>query len=360
MPAMAAFSPVRLEACLDECTRQLNALENTDMVGMSGDEARAGLAKAEKKLQEFVDLIETPAEIAKAFRVAKAWGARGGQEANAFVEAGELVKKMLEEREKQLPGTGGGSLSVQQQLDKAVATCRQILVPFSASAGFPDKLPVEWKEKSWREIRIKLAQSSSQCSRIIGEFALKPGLPVKTRLGALYFKKRFVLGTHVYPRKTETDRVDEFECRSFAKACDDGIREMLEWAEPERRQSGDTGWVKGVKAGLLRVKAMLPEIPANFDDNVVRNEWRELAAKVVKAGDQAGMLSTQVGGFRLPAWRLKYAVKYFKAAAKAAVVNSWHARDTDPLYWQQACLRLKKDVEPLSGEIDELVNSLAQ
>jgi hypothetical protein len=29
---------------------------------------------------------------------------------------------------------------------------------------------------------------------------------------------------------------------------------------------------------------MLPEIPANFDDNVVRNEWRELAAKVVKSG----------------------------------------------------------------------------
>jgi len=47
---------------------------------------------------------------------------------------------------------------------------------------------------------------------------------------------------------------------------------------------------------------------------------------------------------------LKYAVKYFKAASKAAVSNNWHSRESDSEYWKQAVIKLKKAIEPLSAD----------
>lgn len=248
----------------------------------------------------------------------------------------------------------------QQQIDKAVEQCRQLLAPFSAEAGFPGTLPEELKGKSWQEIRIKLAQNCSKSAKIMLELVDKYKLPVRLRLGAMYFRKRFILGTHIYPHKTETDRVHEFQCRDFAGACDIGLKEMKFWASAEPIWTGDMLWAKTIREGLERVKSMLPTFPQKIGEAEAREIWRELASKAVKAGNEAGMVSTRVGGFDFPAWRLKFAVKYFKAAAKAAVAGSWYARETDPLYWQQACIKLQKAVEPLAGEIDELLSSLPQ
>jgi len=45
---------------------------------MSGDEARAGLARAERKLQNLVNGLSNPREISKARKAANAWIKRGG------------------------------------------------------------------------------------------------------------------------------------------------------------------------------------------------------------------------------------------------------------------------------------------
>ena len=97
---------------------------------------------------------------------------------------------------------------------------------------------------------------------------------------------------------------------------------MKLWASAEPIWTGDMLWAKTIREGLERVKSMLPTFPQKIGEAEAREIWRELASKAVKAGNEAGMVSTRVGGFDFPAWRLKFAVKYFKAAAKAAVAGS--------------------------------------
>ncbi|MDD3148854.1 MAG: hypothetical protein PHD82_16290, partial [Candidatus Riflebacteria bacterium] len=207
-------------------------------------------------------------------------------------------------------------------------------------------------------IRRKVAEDCFKCSRIMLDLLEKNKLPVKVRLGAMYFRKRFVMGTAIYPQADESDKVHEFQCRTFANDCKNGLNEMRFWQTAEPVWSGDMVWNKNATAGLENVKEMLPVFPAEIDDNNAREFWRYAADMAVKAGNEAGMAATRIGDFNFPSWRLKFAVKYFKAATKAAVSGSWHARQTDAEYWQQACLKLKKAIEPLSAEIDELLESL--
>lgn len=245
----------------------------------------------------------------------------------------------------------------QQAMEKAVERCREIIGPFSAEAGFPEQLPPALIGKSWAEIRVKVAQACFKCSKIFEELLEKQKFPVRIRLGAKYFRKRFILGTHIYPQKTESSRVHEFQCRDFANSCKIGLDEMKYWVTPEPIWTGDIVWAKNAREGLTRVKSMLPAIPEAAAEDA-RNIWQNAARAAIYAGNEAGMTASKVGGFDFPAWRLKFAVKYFKAATKEAVAGSWYSRETDPEYWQQACVKLRQSLEPLAAEIDELLESL--
>lgn len=372
-PTLAAFRQLSFENCLADCTRHLNALEYTDSAGMTGDEARAGFEKAETQLRKIVSAVATKIEISKARKSANAWAKRGGEEATAYRKVSDLALELIDARETQV-GVGAAAPAAsreimtevdipwamihQQQMEKAVEACRRIIAPFSSEAGFPGKLPPDLQGKTWQEIRIRIAQNCSQCAKIMVELVEKYKLPVRLRLGAMYFRKRFTLGTFIYPHKTETDRIHELQCRTFAGECSEGLKEMSLWTNPEPIWTGDIAWAKPIREGLGRVKALLPEFPESIDEAGAKNLWKQLAEKTVKAGSEAGMTAARVGGFQFPAWRLKFAVKYFKAAAKASVAGNWESRETDTLYWKQACIRLQKAIEPLRAEIDELLASL--
>jgi hypothetical protein len=247
----------------------------------------------------------------------------------------------------------------QQAIEKAVSQCREIITPFSAQAGFPDKLPKELIGKSWHEIRVAIAKACFKCSQILLEMTEKHRFSARMRLGAKYFSKRFMLGTHIYPHKTETSRVHEFQCRDFANSCDLGLKELSLWARPEPMPGAvEIVWAKNARAGLNRVREMLPSFSEQISDENARETWQKIARSTILAGNEAGMTAARVGNYDFPAWRLKFAIKFFKAAAKAAVADSWYSRETNPKYWQQACLKLKNAIEPLAVEIDELLKSL--
>jgi len=377
LPAFAAFSSNAFDACMEEFVKHLNVLEDTDSAGMSGDEARTGLARAEKKLQNLVNGLSNPREISKARKAANAWIKRGGEEATPLAKAGKIAADLIMKQEKKIAAASpfnayatADNTAVnkadafwpmlhQQEIDKAVAQCREIIAPFSSEAGFPDILPKELHGKDWETIRRKVAESCFKCSRIMLELIEKCKFPVKLRLGAMYFRKRFVMGTSIYPNKTESDKIHEFQCRSFADECTLGLNEMRYWKTAEPVWTGDIVWVKNANEGLARVKEMLPTFPAEINADQARDFWRQAADKAIKAGNEAGMTASRVGDvINFPSWRLKFAVKYFKAATKAAVSSNWHARESDPEYWKQAVIKLKKAIEPLSAEIDELLGSL--
>lgn len=377
LPVFAAFSVNAFDACMEEFVKHLNVLENTDSAGMSGDEARAGLARAEKKLQNLVNGLSNPREISKARKAANAWIKRGGEEATPLLKAGNTAAELIRAQEKKLASSDSFKAYAtadntavnkadaywpmlhQQEIDKAVAQCREIIAPFSSEAGFPDILPEELRGKDWATIRRKVAENCFKCSRIMLELIEKCKFPIKLRLGAMYFRKRFVMGTSIYPNKTESDKIHEFQCRSFADECTLGLNEMRYWKTAEPVWTGDIVWVKNANEGLARVKEVLPVFPAEIEAAQARAFWRQAADKAIKAGNEAGMTASRVGDvINFPSWRLKYAVKYFKAACKAAVSGNWHSRETDPEYWKQAVIKLKKAIEPLSAEIDELLSSL--
>jgi len=377
LPIFAAFSINSFDACMEEFVKYLNVLENTDSGGMSGNEARAGLARAEKKLQSLVNSLSNPREISKARKAANAWIKRAGEEATPLAKAGKVAVDLIQKQEKKIAASSpfkayatAGNTAVnkadahwpmlhQQEIDKAVAQCREIISPFSSESRFPDILPEELRGKDWATIRRKVAESCFKCSRIMLELIEKCKFPIKLRLGAMYFRKRFVMGTSIYPNKTESDKVHEFQCRSFADECTVGLNEMRYWKTAEPVWTGDIVWVKNANEGLARVKAMLPVFPDEIAADGARAFWRQAADKAIKAGNEAGMTASRVGDvINFPSWRLKFAVKYFKAACKAAVSGSWHARESDPEYWKQTCIKLKKAIEPLSTEIDELLSSL--
>jgi len=98
----AAFSVNAFEAGLEECVKFHNVLANTDSAGMSGDNARAGLAGAEKKLLVQVMSLSDIRDFSKAKKIAAAWVKRGGTEADAFVKAGNKALKLISDREKAL------------------------------------------------------------------------------------------------------------------------------------------------------------------------------------------------------------------------------------------------------------------
>lgn len=377
LPLFAAFSINAFDACIEEYVKNLNVLENTDSSGISGDNARAGMVKAEKQLQSLVNGLSNSREISRARKAANAWIKKGGDEATALSKAGTAAVKLIEQKEESLASSGSfsaykdaGNNAVseidvpwamlhQQAIEKAVAQIREIMLPYSSESGFPEILPQELRGKDWGTIRRKVAEECFKCSRIMLAMIEKNKLDVKLRLGAMYFRKRFVMGTAIYPHRNESDKVHEFQCRSFATECEAGLNEMRYWKTAEPIWTGDVVWVKNATEGLTRVKELLPVFPGEISDTEAREVWRQAAEQAVKASNEAGMAASRIGDvINFPSWRLKYAVKYFKAATKAAVSDAWHSRESDPEYWKQACIKLKQAIEPLSAEIDELLASL--
>ncbi len=364
-PVSAAFNRNAFDACIEEYVKHLDTLEFIDSDSMNGDSARAGLIRTEKKLRDIIAGLSNEREVSQAKKAAKSWQNKAGVEATAIVKAAETALGLIESRGEKLASANYSiaaevdvpwQMLQQKEIEKAVEQCRDIISPFSAESGFPEYLPEELRGKDWATIRRKVAEACFKCSRIMLELVEKNKLPIKQRLSAMYFRKRFVMGTSIYPHKNESDKVHEFQCRSFASDCETGLKEMKYWKAAEPLWSGDIVWVKNATEGLTKVKEMLPEFPDQIDN--AREFWRQAADKAVKAGNEAGMTASRIGDFNFPSWRLKFAVKYFKAATRAAVSSHWHSRETNPEYWAQACLKLKKAIEPLRGEIDEMLNAL--
>ncbi|PKL50325.1 MAG: hypothetical protein CVV42_03460 [Candidatus Riflebacteria bacterium HGW-Riflebacteria-2] len=248
----------------------------------------------------------------------------------------------------------------QKEIDKATAQCREIIRPYSSESGFPEILPEGLRGKDWETIRRKVAEDCFKCSKIMLDLLEKNRLPIKLRLGAKYFRKRFIMGTAIYPHKDESDKIHEFQCRSFASDCEVGLNEMHYWQKAEPESTGDARWLKTARDGLVRVKQMLPVFPDEIGGEEAREFWRQAAERATQAGNEAGMTASRIGDFNSPAWRLKFAIKYCKAATRAAVSDSLHARESDPEYWRLAVIKLQESIEPLGSEIDELLKSLSK
>lgn len=246
----------------------------------------------------------------------------------------------------------------QEAISKTVGEVTQLLSPAGAKAGFPDKRPAKLENKSFEALYRYAANLSEKGRGIFAEMIGKNRFPVKVDLGARYFLKRLEIGAREYAEKTGNERVHEFLCRDFASACDIGLAEMQLWASPEAVFTMEYLWYDRVREGLDRVKAKMPMIPEGIAPAGAREIWRKAASALVSAGNEAGMTASQIGGFQFPAWRLHFAVKYFKAASKAAVVNLWYSDNADSAFWVDACSRLRNDVSRLTSEIDTLLATL--
>ena len=192
----------------------------------------------------------------------------------------------------------------------------------------------------------------------MGELLRKNRFPIKIELGGRYFVKRLEIGAKEFKEKSGNERVHEFLCRDFASACDIGLDEMRRWASPETIFTMEYFWHKNITEGLTAVKSRLPVIPTVIAPEDAQQTWKRAASALVAAGNEAGMTASRVGGFDFPAYRLHFAVKYFKAAAKAAVIENWYSRTTDPAFWIEACNTLRAETNAISEDIDALLASL--
>ncbi|HNV71906.1 MAG TPA: hypothetical protein PKO06_19535, partial [Candidatus Ozemobacteraceae bacterium] len=127
---------------------------------------------------------------------------------------------------------------------------------------------------------------------------------------------------------------------------------------PEPMLSTDMLYVPKVREGLLRAKNLLPIVPAAVTPEQAETIWREMARLVAKAGNDVGMTARMVGYWDFPAWKLRFAVKYFQVAAKVAVDSEWEKTGGDAQVWQKACEKLGERVNQLKTEIDEFLATL--
>ena len=102
VPALAAFNGNAFDACIEKCVKYHNILEDIDSSGISGDEARSGLAAAEQQLRGLVQGLGNRQEISQARKAAEIWQKKGGNEATPLVKAARSALKLINEREKTL------------------------------------------------------------------------------------------------------------------------------------------------------------------------------------------------------------------------------------------------------------------
>jgi hypothetical protein len=244
-------------------------------------------------------------------------------------------------------------------IEKSVKKLNGLLSPFSAKAGFPQKRTPGQEKLSYEEL-YKIAASKSKIgNEILTAMLEKYNFPIRLELGAKYFQKRLEIGSQLYSEKSGNERVFEFLCRDFAEACDKGLEELKYWSYSEGLNF-DNIWFKNIQAGFIPVKEKMAKvsIPENIDPENAKEIWKEAASALMSAGSAAGLASTKVGSGGLanfPAWRLKYCIKYFKVAAKAAVVKSWHSRNCSTKYWIKACNKLRKDVDQINADMEKFL-----
>ena len=248
-----------------------------------------------------------------------------------------------------------------QLLASAAAEVNVLVGPFSAETGFPKQLPANLQGKNWETIHRTMADASVQASQVVNKLladAKKYALPLRLQLGLRYFALRLSLGGKHYPHLTGNERALRFLCHTFAQACQKGLLELKFFIYPEPLFSTDFLFVPKGREGLLRVKQLLPMVPADIAPEQAEKVWREMALMVAKAGNEAGLTGRMMGCFDFPAWRLQYAVKSFQLAAKVSVSDCWDKTGGDGVLWQKACEKLSAEVTRMRNDIDEFVATL--
>ncbi len=252
----------------------------------------------------------------------------------------------------------------EKPISDAAAKIRELLLPFSAKAGFPDTRPAGLERASYEELYKAAATASKKGSDIFAGLVKFFGSNIRWYLSPKYFQKRLEIGAQLYPEHKGNEKIFEFLCRDFAAAADRGFEELRYWALAEGMVL-DLVWFKAIQEGFVPVKEKmaLAFVPENIAPADAKTIWKQAAAALIEAGNQAGIASTKVGsmGFAaFPAWRLKYGIKYFKAAAKAAVAENWHSRNSSPEFWVKACKQLKEDISTINAEIDQFLAVMKQ
>jgi hypothetical protein len=254
-------------------------------------------------------------------------------------------------------------LQAAQKIEDVVAKCvaevRSLLLPFGAEAGFPDVSPEGLTDASYQQLYRAAASRAQKGSQIMADFISANKLPYRVEFSARYFMKRLEIASHEYDGMTGNEKVFEHLCREFAAACDRGFQELRLWSVPEML-AFDNIWFKNIQASFIPVKAkmQLAVVPAGIDPSQAKKFWKEAATALVEAGNEAGIASTKVGAgglIGMPAWRLRLAIKYFKAAAKAAVIDMWHVNENNPKIWVTACKKLRREIEIINGEISNFL-----
>lgn len=242
------------------------------------------------------------------------------------------------------------------EVHKLVTQTENLLLQFGAKAGFPETRPAGMQNASYEELYKLAALRALQAKQLFENSLKKFKFPMKLELGAKYFQKRLEIGANPFESKNGNGKVFKFLCEDFATACDMGLEELRLWKYPEF-MAFDNIWFKNIQNAFIPVKAKMlkVEIPAQIDPEAACETWRNAASALMAAGNEAGIASTKVGSGGLanfPAWRLKYAIKYFKAAAKAAVITNWHSHNSDANFWLKACEDLQKEVNQLNLEME--------
>jgi len=250
-----------------------------------------------------------------------------------------------------------------QVVENAVAKCaaeiRALLLPFGAKAGFPNVRPQGLENASFQELYRAAANKAAEGSRIMANFVNSNKLPTGVEFSARYFMKRLEIASHQFADQSGNEKVFEFLCKDFASACDKGFEELRFWAVPEMLPL-DKIWNKHIQDGFVPVKEKLQliKMPVTISPDRARAVWKKAAQGLSEVGNAAGIASTKVGAgglIGIPAWRLRLAIKYFKAACKAATVEMWNSRSSDPQVWLKACKKLRKDIEVINAEINNFL-----
>lgn len=250
-----------------------------------------------------------------------------------------------------------------QVVENAVAKCaaeiRALLLPFGAKAGFPNVRPQGLENASYQQLYRAAARKAAEGSQVMADFINSNKLPTGVEFSARYFMKRLEIASHEYADQSGNEKVFEFLCKDFASACDKGFEELRFWAVPEML-TFDNIWHKNIQDGFVPVKEKLQlvRMPSSISPDQAREVWKQAAKALSEVGNAAGIASTKVGVgglIGMPAWRLRLAIKYFKAACKAATVQMWNSRSSDSNVWLKACKKLRKDIEIITAEINNFL-----
>lgn len=251
-----------------------------------------------------------------------------------------------------------------QKIQDAVIKCdtqlKALLLPFGAKAGFPETKPKGLESASYEKLYKTAASTAAQGSKVIAMFLqTTKNLPYSLEFSSKYFMKRLEIASHEYSDFSGNEKAFKHLCNGFASDCDRGFEELRFWALSEMLVF-DNVWFKNIQKAFIPVNEKLAKatMPESVTSSQAREIWKETAVALTEVGNAAGIASTKVGVgglIGMPAYRLRLAIKYFKASCKAAVVEMWHSQTTDEKAWLEACDKLRKDIKLINAEIDNFL-----